>query len=769
MFALTGPTGAGKSSLIDAIIFALYGSVPRYGDLRRVEPVISQGASEARVRLDFSVGEVGYTAVRVARVGSRGGASTKEARLEREDGEILASDADSVTEQVEGLLGLSYAHFTTCVVLPQGDFARFLQAKPRERQDVLVQLLDLGLYDRIAQLARRRASEAAARVETLAEQLSGLEDATEEGLRALERRAEAVGALLERMEREGRRIAELDARVGVADDGARRAERSIEALEAVTIPEAVIHLSREKQAADARHASAEAAARDALAALERLAAREGERADRGHLADAERALDEAAAAERALAQLREGEGPLRRAADDAEHERVKAEADLASARERLEHAARAERAHELAADLEPGDSCPVCGSAVEHLPEHPGGEALAAARAARDAADEAARAATRRAAERARDRDAQTARIDAAIEAAAKSAERARQMPSRDEIAAAQADLEKMIAERAAAEAAATEARAALESAAAAAREISERERALRGDLDRARARVAALEPPVGKHQDLLTDWSALSEWAEAALPEIRGTRERCREEAERLAEERASLRSGLEAACAALEITPGDSPRETAAAERARLQERVARAGEALALRRRLIQERRLGRARHEVAEMLGGHLAANRFEKWVLDDAIERLVAGAGEILRELSGGAFSLKVDARRGGFDVVDHTNAELSRSVRTLSGGETFLASLALALALADEIAQLSARGAARLESIFLDEGFGSLDIATLDTVAAALEDLGAGGRMVGVVSHIPELAERLPTRFEVLREPGSATVRRVDR
>jgi len=99
-------------------------------------------------------------------------------------------------------------------------------------------------------------------------------------------------------------------------------------------------------------------------------------------------------------------------------------------------------------------------------------------------------------------------------------------------------------------------------------------------------------------------------------------------------------------------------------------------------------------------------------------------------------------------------------------VRTLSGGETFQASLALALALSEQLAGMSA-GAASLESIVLDEGFGTLDVATLDTVAATLENLAArGDRMVGVVTHVRALAERIPVRFEVSRDARTARVER---
>jgi len=97
-------------------------------------------------------------------------------------------------------------------------------------------------------------------------------------------------------------------------------------------------------------------------------------------------------------------------------------------------------------------------------------------------------------------------------------------------------------------------------------------------------------------------------------------------------------------------------------------------------------------------------------------------------------------------------------------VRTLSGGETFQASLALALALSAQLSSLAASGAARLDSIFLDEGFGTLDEATLETVAETLENLAHGDRMVGVITHVGALAERIPVRFNVHRDQRTSSV-----
>ncbi|TNH31617.1 SMC family ATPase, partial [Micromonospora orduensis] len=217
----------------------------------------------------------------------------------------------------------------------------------------------------------------------------------------------------------------------------------------------------------------------------------------------------------------------------------------------------------------------------------------------------------------------------------------------------------------------------------------------------------------------------------------------------------------------AAADVPVGDDPVhaatvavERAEAERRRLRERREQAG--------TLREQRVGHEREaQVARALAGHLRANNFERWLLAEALDLLVDGASGILRELSAGQYELVHD--KGEFFVVDHHDAGLRRGVRTLSGGETFQASLALALALSEQLAGMSTT-AASLESIVLDEGFGTLDAATLDTVAATLENLAArGDRMVGVVTHVSALAERIPVRFEVRKDARSARVERTGR
>jgi exonuclease SbcC len=195
-----------------------------------------------------------------------------------------------------------------------------------------------------------------------------------------------------------------------------------------------------------------------------------------------------------------------------------------------------------------------------------------------------------------------------------------------------------------------------------------------------------------------------------------------------------------------------------TASAGLARAQERV-RESEAMRESMKQAEEQ------SQVARELANLMRTNQFPRWLMASALDTLLEDASGILMELSGGQFALT----RNDTDllVIDHNDADMSRLVKTLSGGETFQASLALALALSEQVTSLSAAGASKLESIFLDEGFGTLDETTLDVVAGTLENLASSGsRMVGVITHVAALAERIPVRFEITRSGGGSHIER---
>lgn len=170
-------------------------------------------------------------------------------------------------------------------------------------------------------------------------------------------------------------------------------------------------------------------------------------------------------------------------------------------------------------------------------------------------------------------------------------------------------------------------------------------------------------------------------------------------------------------------------------------------------------------------LARVAGGTNSLNlTLERYVLAALLDDVLLAASRRLAGMSQGRYELRradrlADGRRAGgldLEVLDaHTGCP--RSVATLSGGEGFLASLALALGLAD-VVQAQA-GGIRLEAIFVDEGFGSLDSEVLDRVLDTLQELQTNGRLVGIISHVPELKEAIDVRLEITTGPAGSRAR----
>ena len=210
---------------------------------------------------------------------------------------------------------------------------------------------------------------------------------------------------------------------------------------------------------------------------------------------------------------------------------------------------------------------------------------------------------------------------------------------------------------------------------------------------------------------------------------------------------------------------------------ERARLEERNKQIGGSVAELKSLQEDESRTQARlavvGRVAEVANGKNAQGiTLQRYVLAALLEDVLAAASHRLRLMSRGRFDLQRATERqdsraaGGLDLLVYdAYTGTTRPVQTLSGGESFLASLSLAMGLADVVQSYA--GGIRLETIFIDEGFGSLDPETLELAFQALGELLKSGRLVGVISHVTELTEWIPARLEVTRGKNGSHARLV--
>ena len=828
LFAIAGPTGSGKSSILDAMTYALFGYVERVG--RQCSQLISQGQPRMAVTFEF---EAGGRRHRVTRsTPARGQTKILLERLEDGEWRQAGEGADRVRESdamIERALGLDYAAFTRSVLLPQGRFAEFLVGEAKDRRKILTELLGLDLFVRLAERVGAMKREAQARVDMhlglleteyagvtleaveLAERAAKEAAARDEALREAEAAVRAIADRWAEAARSVRDLRSCAADVGRAAEVAGSARERLEGL-AGTLSDAEAVATRAAKGAR----SAERAAAKARTALEEAQSRWGRARDLAVLhAKAEALVQLRERAEEAAAELAGAEEALPALAQELEGADGVLAVSIADAEAAIERLAGAEAAHEeaLHADLvaavragvRVGEACPVCGSRVERLPKGRAAPTLdrakrelekARAEAARrnDALD-AARAA-RDAAERARkEAETEAARLAKAAEKLAVEVRAAEGNLADAFGGALPDDPPSAIAERLQRLERLEEAAEEAEAAAAEAREVAsaaERERdGLRASLAEVRGRLDALavsglleraselagadlEPPPLPGVTSAGDAAALVEVAGAladglgalalGLEELAGARSAGERE---LLHEALEVTEGLvEEAPTLAELVEEVARTRTAAARAAATAER-----DAHDLRAKLENAQRIGeqvredRARAERFGALAAELRADRIMSFLQLEALQILAAAGSEHLATLSNGRYRLRYEGDE--FFVVDTWNGEEQRSARTLSGGETFLASLALALGLSEQVRSLAVTERSRLDSLFLDEGFGTLDPESLEVVVEAIEQLGGDGRMVGVITHVQELAIRVPARIEVEKSPRGSRLRLV--
>jgi DNA repair protein SbcC/Rad50 len=746
LFVLSGPTGAGKSSVIDGMAFALFGTIPRLDDRRTVAPVISALADQAKVSFQFSIEEKSYTAVRLVQR-TKTGATTPEARLQQGE-EVLASGADEVSAAVTDLLGLSYDHFTKAVVLPQGAFADFLTDRPSDRQALLRALLDLELFEKIKVLANERAAASRAKIETFEESLAKLDMPTDDQLEAarvvladLTRAAVEMSSLLDR-------LTGLERTASETAQGMRGLESKLATLRGLAIPEAIDELAVDKAAV--------------AGGIEELESRLVE--VKTDLAEVEKELQGHHDLARLDAWLeswiRLGQRRDQRDALDLPGRQAVVESTIAlrdRARSDMERYRTEHVAHMLRSELKEGGLCPVCLRQVDLAPAV--GEEdidLGSLMSDVEARDEEA--------EQARDRlKAAEGEMRQIQERIAEAETRLTDAPARAELEAEAALVKGLVARRDEIAGSKSGLEEKLEGLIARLSELDGKSRDLAEMLMRARDSVAAEQPPL-PGDDSVQSWLEFASWRDQLVDlrqaELEPARARAKEADEAVAETLEAIDDTLDR----LGVERSGSPDidlalavERKTAELAEMERSLREAEE--------LDELLKAEQRHaQVATALGTHLRANNFDAWLMEEALDILIEGANRLLAELSKGTYSLR--ASHSQFEVIDHRNADQIRSARSLSGGETFLVALALALSMADQLAQLTGTSS-RLESVFLDEGFGALDQESLELVAAVLDELADQGRMVGLVTHVRELADRIPVRFEVTKGPDSAHVEKV--
>ena len=755
LFAIWGPTGAGKSSLVDAITFALFGQIPRVG--KNVRELISQNEDRMSVAFEFSSDGSQY---RIHRGTSRKG--TSPVQLERlgtgdDEWETIADRATEVTAEIEKILRMDYQAFVRSVLLPQGEFDRFLAGDRDERRKVIDGLLRLGVYAEMHRRANAMDADATRDANVIRDRLdTELSEATPVTLKSAK-------ADLKRLEVRARELKNNRQKAFAAESAARRLTEATERDTAARI--ALIATQKDIDAASKLLATGEATLKDFDT---RLTALQNEAKATNYDAAAHLLLSQclpllqnlellAAQEKRLFSELEASASVLEKLRKESEAVVAKDEAamlDAKAKRDEFTQAQRSNAASFLVQDLKPGDPCPICGQAigeVKHTVHKDFSRIKAASEAAQEAelkAREAVNAAQRSVALKEQESGDATKRL----------------ATLRGDITTRQAAVDELLPEQKVS-AADIESRIAFLEAA---KDRSDKLEAEQLELRSVREKTAS-ELTRAK-----TDFARLETMAKGYGEEIA----KAAQDASGAASDLDSTAKVLEWIDVVAALHAGRDPAPLIPRRLRDLQDEDAGVQREIGGQKARIEqiERDIIRAKDlrdrekilretaSLAKDLASLLRTNNFPTFIREQALRALAEDGTRRLNEVSKGRFDFEVDGQ--DFYVLDRWNGGERRSVNTLSGGETFLASLALALALAEQLPGLAGdtTGGA-LETLFIDEGFSHLDNETLDDVASALEVLGQDRRrLVGVITHLPALAERMPARITVHKSPAGSTV-----
>lgn len=890
LYLITGDTGAGKTTIFDAIVFALYGeSSGRFREPQMLRSKYAEPETPTEVSLRFSSGERVYTVTRnpeYLRPAKRGGGETvqrAEAELSGADGLLITRTRD-VTEAVRNLLGIDREQFLQIAMIAQGDFLKLLLAATDERKRIFRRIFRTERYDLLQQRLKEEAleqertrKELERQEERRIEELSCGEDEelgerlreAREGRMSLPEILELSQELLRRDEGEKAELAAalhradetkgaLQLRLGGAEEArkkmqklreteekALRAGRETEELRLLSeraaeacgqcgalrekagklelllpryrelrerkekLNQGTETLKRLRSGLSERRGEMERLRRelsDSRAAAEGLRESgielEGLRAGNAELeqklSEIQKIERDAAAFEQSFLRRRSAAAALKKAHEEAER--------LRSEHRQMNLAFLSEQAGLLASELEEGVPCPVCGALHHPKPAAlsagaPDEEALrrkererdSAARKEQEAARETGELQGRLENERKRlqenaekyfgaleFRDVKSRAAEEGGKLGAKLQEGRRKLLTLEK----KEEQRKLLLSRLP--------------------ELERRERELTAGLEGLAAREARLDA------ELLSERVELSRITESLPPfgqksaedEIRALRseavrlEKEKEETERRFREKKEESAELSGKAATLRESLPEKPEdagelsrelEKAKKEIAALRERQLLAQTRLSANKAALEglrrsseergraERRL-RMLKNLSDTANGTLSGKEkimLETYVQTAYFDRIIRRANIRLMKMSDGQYELKRRAEaennrsQSGLElnVVDHYNGS-ERSVKTLSGGESFEASLSLALGLSEEVQ--SEAGGIRLEAMFIDEGFGSLDEEALSLAIRALSDLAEGSRLVGIISHVSELKESIDKKMIVTKEKSGGSAVRIE-
>jgi len=777
LVAFVGLTGAGKSTIIDAITFALYGSVARYDKVNLVAPVIHQLTNEAKVSLEFEVAGQTYTATRIIRRqksenAKKLRAATKEARLEKllsaDETQVIAGSVKELDASVETLLGLNFEQFTRTVVLPQGEFAKFLKDDPADRQKLIRRLLGLEIFSKIGVKARERVKKSKQKIEIYASEQERYKSSDSEYKKNVLKKLKDLGVFEKKAEKLIGGLNKIDEELDPIRDEVKTFDADIVLLNLI----AENDIAEQIQSLEIDKFRQELAAAN-LKLVDLRKDRESKTIDlpEQSLLDLEQALEihnelkvqskNLKSDQTQLAKEKKSLEELEAKTNESKSALDKSISELSDLQSHMDASLWREK-------LVKGEDCPVCEQEVTALPKKVSKTAVSKLETQiqsnrnqfTDLTEKLATAKGR------------TASLTQEIERTATAISNLetkiteiddlpllkKKIEQVKEIQLEVTEVDKQIREQELSISDVQESIAKIE---------KDEARYLQA-FHKLRDSVSHLKPPEVTTGGLNADWGVLQKWVTTQIKEHDINREKLAIKGKTLAEKRGKAVNEISELAATVNLQSHDPADQIAAAkdEETELKKDIAEIEHQESEYKRLTELIANLDVDSKKFDVLGKHLSASGFEGWLLEEALFEISQRASEKLMNLSDGQYSLDVSDRN--FLIIDHNNAGETRDVRTLSGGETFLASLALALALSDSIIELTSNNSISLGAIFLDEGFGTLDTETLDVAASAIEELSSTGRMVGVVTHVRELAERLPVRFEVTKGPSSSSIEKVE-